>query len=185
MKKKIFNQLTSRLAILTFMVCSIATSCSAQPSNSIGRDEFSVSKDSVMRNAVGDSIYTILTEAKTVTASLKLKTKDNKNDSIVNVKVSKNDKYVLNFILSAPSNYESNDTVYGKYFPNFSLTFVASKNRKCVANFDFGLRKWNLCDVKGKEIIRYDLPTADVLRMANLLFPDCNFFCELLNSHRK
>lgn len=183
MKKN--NQLTMKLVILMFMTCLFATGCSAYPSNSSRHDDSSVSKDSIMRKAVGDSIYTILTEAKTVTASLKLKTKDNKNDSIVNVKVAKNDKYVLNFILSAPSNYESNDTVYGKYFPNFSLTFVAAKNRTSVANFDFGLRKWNICDAKGKEIVRYDLPTIDVLRMANQLFPDCEYFSELLNSHRK
>lgn len=185
MKKKIFNHLTTKLAIFVFMACSFATSCSAHPSNSRNRDGSSLSKDSVMRKAVGDSIYTILTEAKNVTASLKLKTMDNRKDSIVNVKVAKNDKYVLNFVLSAPSNYESNDTVYGKYFPNFSLTFAASKNRTCVANFDFGLKKWNLCDAKGKEIVRYDLPTADVLRMANQLFPDCKYFCELLNTPRK
>lgn len=179
------NQLTMKLVMLMFMTCLFATSCSAYPSNSSRHDDSSVCKDSVMRKAVGDSIYTILTEAKTVTASLKLKTMDNKKDSIVNVKVSKNDKYVLNFILSAPSNYESNDTVYGKYFPNFSLTFTASKNRTCVANFDFGLKKWNLCDAKGKEVVRYDLPTADVLRMANQLFPDCKYFSELLNTPRK
>jgi len=185
MKFIFFNRLTIKVVMVVIMASSIATSCSARPSSFDSRDDSVVNKDSVMCKALGDSIYTILTEAKTVSASLKLKTKDNKNDSIVKVKVAKNDKYVLNFILSAPSNYESNDTVYGKYLPNFSLTFNAAKNQSVVANFDFGLRKWNICDAKGKEIIKYDLPTTDVLRMANKLFPDCKYFNELLNSQKK
>lgn len=185
MKTLISNRLTIKLAIVVFVASLIATSCSAHPSPTGNRNESATVKDSIMRKAVGDSIYTILTEAKTVTASLKLRTKDNKNDSIVKVKVGKNDKYVLNFILTAPSNYESNDTVYGQYVPNFSLTFCASKNQTCVANFDFGLRKWNICDAKGKEIVKYDLPTIDVLRMASQLFPDCKYFSELLNAPKK
>ena len=181
MKTKSFNRLTIKVALFVVLSSSVATSCSAYPSNAYKRDNTTAVKDSVMRKALGDSVYTVLTEAKAVTASLKLKTKDNKNDSIVNVKVSKNDKYVLDFILSAPSNYVSNDTVYGKYVPNFSLTFNAAKGQSCVANFDFGLGKWNICDSKGKEIVRYDLPTTDVLRLANQLFPECKYFSELLN----
>lgn len=184
-KEKKTNRLLSRAILLIILVGYISTSCSAHPVNVSKRDNKTVAEDSVMRNALGDSIYAILSEAKAVTASLKLKTKDNKNDSIVNIKVSKNDKYVLDFILSAPSNYVSNDTVYGKYVPNFSLTFKASKGQSCVANFDFGLGKWNLCDAKGLEIVRYDLPTTDVLRLANQLFPECKYFSELLNMPRK
>ena len=182
MKTKFFNRLTIKVALFVVFSSSVATSCSAYPSNANKRNNTTATKDSVMRKALGDSVYTVLTEAKTVTASLKLKTK---NDSIVNVKVSKNDKYVLDFILSAPSNYVSNDTVYGKYIPNFSLTFNASKGRTCIANFDFGLGKWNICDSKGKEIVRYDLPTTDVLRLANQLFPECKYFSDLLNMPRK
>lgn len=174
-----------KLAIFLFLAGLTVTGCSAYPNKTNSCQESFVNRDSVMRKALGDSIYTILVDAKNVTASLKLKTMDNKNDSIVHIKVSKNDKYVLDFILSAPSNYESNDTVYGQYFPNFSLTFVASKHRKCVANFDFGLRKWNVCDVRGKEIVRFDMPTTDVLRMANKLFPDCTYFSELINAPKQ
>lgn len=184
-KEKKTNRLLSRVVLLIFLVGYISTSCSAHPSNVSKRDNKTVAVDSVMRKALGDSIYIILTEAKAVTASLKLKTKDNKNDSIVNVKVSKNDKYVLDFILSAPSNYVSNDTVYGKYVPNFSLTFIAAKGHLCVAKFDFGLGKWNICDARGNEIVRYDLPTTDVLRLANRLFPECKYFSELLNLPKK
>lgn len=158
----------------------IVMSCSASSKN--GRSEISLSqRDTVMRKAVGDSLYSILNDAKKVSASLKLRTYDNKKDSIVNVKVAKNDKYVLNFILSAPSYYASNDTVYGKFLPNFTLTFTANKGKKCFANFDFGLRKWSVCDAQGKEIVRFDLPTNDVLRFANQLFPNCEYFNELLN----
>jgi len=183
MLKKIdfLNRVSIRVTMILIIACSIVTSCSAQPNKLKKNDDF-VLKDSVMRKAVGDSIYSILTKAKSVSASVKLKAKDNKSDSIVTVKVNKNDKYVLNFILTAPSNYETNDTVYGKYLPNFSLKFTASKGKVCTANFDFGLRKWNICDSQGKEIVIYDLPTNDVLRLANQLFPNCEYFNVLLNT---
>lgn len=172
--------------VVAFIAASfIVTSCSASPTNRIEDDRLTMQKDSVMRKAVGDSIYTILTNAKSVSATLKLKAKDNKTDSVVNMKVAKNDKYVLNFILSAPSYYESNDTVFGKYVPNFTLNFKASKGRSCTANFDFGLRKWNICDANGNEIVKFDLPTNDVLRFANQLFPNCEYFNVLLNSQQK
>ena len=148
MKTKFFNRLTIKVALFVVLSSSVATSCSAYPSNANKRDNTTAVKDSVMRKALGDSVYTVLTEAKAVTA---------------------------------PSNYVSNDTVYGKYVPNFSLTFNAAKGQSCVANFDFGLGKWNICDSKGKEIVRYDLPTTDVLRLANQLFPECKYFSELLN----
>lgn len=173
------------MALFIILLGSVAISCSAYPSNSNKCDKTTMAKDSIMRKALGDSIYTVMTEAKTVYASLKLENSENKNRSIVNVKVSKNDRYVLDFIISAPSNYASNDIVYGKYVPNFSLTFNAAKGRTCVANFDFGLGKWNICDVRGNELVRYDLPTIDVLRLANQLFPDCKYFSELLNMPRK
>lgn len=183
--KNLLHSYSAKL-VAAFIVASFTvTGCSASPTNKMEDDNLTMQKDSVMRKAVGDSIYTILTNAKSVSASLKLKTKDNKTDSIVNVKVAKNDKYVLNFILSAPSYYESNDTVFGKYVPNFTLNFKASKGRSCSANFDFGLRKWNICDASGNEIVKFDLPTSDVLRFANQLFPDCEYFNVLLNSQQK
>ncbi len=183
---KLLN-LINRISVRVMMViiaCFVVISCSAQ-SNKLKQNEDVVKKDSVMRKAVGDSIYTIMTKAKSVSASLKLKTKDNKNDSVITVKVNKRDKYVLNFILTAPTNYETNDTVYGKYLPNFSLNFVAPKGRNCTANFDFGLRKWDVCDSQGKQIVIYDLPTNDLLRLANQLFPNCEYFNVLLNTPKK
>lgn len=179
-----FNRISIRVAMIFIITCSVVTGCSAQ-SRKQKKNDAVVMRDSVMRKAVGDSIYNILIKSRGVLASVKLKTQDGKNDSIVAVKVNKNDKHVLNFILTAPLNYESNDTVYGKYMPNFSLNFITSKDKSCTANFDFGLRKWNICDAQGKEIVIYDLPTNDVLRLANQLFPDCEYFNILLNTPTK
>lgn len=185
MKNKIksYGLLYTFRALMMFIVaCLVTTSCSAR--TSINEKSNFIVKDSVMRKAVGDSIYNIIIDAKKVVAVVKLKTSDNKNDSTINVKVNKMDKYVLNFILTAPSNYESNDTVWGKYFPNFSLNFTASKGRKCSANFDFGLKKWNISDAKGNEIVIFDMPTNDVLRLANKLFPEFEYFNVLLNTSK-
>lgn len=165
------------LVIVNFM----ASSCSAFSYHD-KKEILSTQKDSVMRKAIGDSIYTIITEAKSVSASLKLRTTDNQKDSIVTIKVNKNEKSILNFILSAPSNFERNDIVYGKYLPNFFVTFIANKGKKCYAYFDFGLKKWAILNSDGKELVRYDLPTNDVLRLANQIFPECNYFNVLLNN---
>lgn len=185
MKNKIksFGLLYSLRALMMFVAaCLVITSCSAR-TNTNEKANIIV-KDSIMRKAIGDSIYNIIIDAKKVIAVVKLKASDNKKDSTINVKVNKMDKYVLNFILTAPSNYESNDTVWGKYFPNFSLNFTASKGRKCSVNFDFGLKKWNICDAKGNEIVMFDMPTNDVLRLANKLFPDIEYFNVLLNTSK-
>ena len=186
MKKdlKLFGRWSIGTMVAFMLMSMVTTSCTARPSGET-RNLPVVARDSVMRNAVGDSIYTILTSAKRVSASLKLRTSDNKNDSIVTVKVNRNDKYLLNFILTAPDNYESNDTVYGKYLPNFSLDFEAAKDRMCRANFDFGLRKWNVCDAEGKELVKFDLPANDVLRLASIIFADCDYFITLLNAAKK
>jgi len=181
--KKILHKKGYKVAFLMVSLVFAATSCTANPRTNAAETQ-AVSNDTVMRKAVGDSIYNIITKAKTVTATLNLKANDGKRDSTVNVKVGKNDKYVLNFILSAPSNYETNDIVYGKYVPNFTLNFIAAKGKSCSANFDFGLRKWNVCDADGKELVIYDLPTTDVLRLANILFPDCVYFKNLLNNKK-
>lgn len=178
------GSLVGKFALLSFFAVLLPMGCTAHPKTTKMEGYAVVGNDTVMRKAVGDSIYSIITKAKTVTASLKLKTLDGKRDSVVNVKVGKNDKYVLNFILSAPSNYETNDIVYGKYVPNFTLNFIAAKGKSCSANFDFGLRKWNVCDASGKELVIYDLPTTDVLRLANMLFPDCEYFKNLINDKR-
>lgn len=176
-----FNRILIRVSMTFIITCSIVTSCSAQP-NKHQKNEIVAMKDSVMRKAVGDSIYSILTKAKSVKASVRLKSKDNKNDSIISVKINKYDRYTLNFILTAPSNYETNNTVYGKYQPNFSLEFTALKGNSCTANFDFGLRKWNICNSQGEEIVIYDIPTNDILRLANKLFPNHLYINALLNT---
>ncbi|MCD8289876.1 MAG: hypothetical protein LUC91_00050 [Prevotella sp.] len=185
MRKKIIHGLYVKIVSLLLVASSVTISCSANSNNFVNDEMTNTKTDSVMRKAVGDSIYSILIEAKSVTATLKLRTNNNKKDSLISIKVGKNDKYVLNFILTAPSNYKSNDIVYGKYVPNFSLSFLAAKGKSCSANFDFGIRKWNICDANGREIVQYDLPTLDVLRLANQLFPNCSYFILLLNSSEK
>lgn len=154
--------------------------CSAYPSNATNSNQPPTETDSVMRSAIGDSIYSIITEAKKVKAeAVKIG-----NDSISNVgeiNVNSKDFSLIRFIISDPKNYKSNVTVYGKFRPCFTLTFT-KKKEACIVNFDFGLRKWNVCDNKGRLLKSFDLNSDDMLRLANTLFPKNKYFESLINA---
>lgn len=179
--KNSIKRLSARILMVTALTWITAASCNAHPTAAEAQTNKKTETDSVMRKAVGEEIYTTLTSAKKITAHLMLRTADGKNDSTVTTKVGKNEKAILNFILSAPENYQSNDTVYGKYYPNFAITFVAAKEQSCSTYFDFGLGKWSVKNAKGEQVAQFDLPKNDVLRLASRLFPDCTYFNDLIN----
>ena len=77
---------------------------------------------------------------------------------------------LVQFILADPKIYYGNIATYGNFMPCFKLTFI-KKKEVCILNFDFGLKKWNVCDGTGKQIKMFDLSSDDMLRLANILFP--------------
>ena len=140
--------------------------------------------DSVMRNVIGETLYKIIIQAKQVKAE-EIKFKNDPVDSIATTKVSVSRKYLplVQFIVSSPSNFRENKPVFGKFMPCFKLIFI-KKKETCEMNFDFGLKKWNLCDGNGKVIRSYDLTSDDMLRLANMLFPENELYKNLINSNK-
>ena len=183
MNFNIFNQLTMKIAMLMVIASSIATSCSAHPANQRHRDVSVVNRDSVMRTAVGDSIYTLISEAKKVKAEIiRLEVDSTSLQNGFFVK----DRYIplVNFVLSDPKIYNGSTPAYGSFMPCFSLTFIKKKGT-CMVKFDFGLKKWAICDDKGNELKTFDLSSDDMLRVADLLFPNNKHFQTLINVEKK
>ena len=67
--KVLINRLSIKVAALVVVANSIAISCSAYPP-SPNVDNNMIQRDSVMRNAIGDSIYSIIMNAKKVKAEV-------------------------------------------------------------------------------------------------------------------
>ena len=168
-----------RKAILMLMMVVIATttSCSAKDSNSKSTSHSIVATDTIMHKAVGDSIYRIITGAKKVEiTSLPLQ-----SDSIkqtISKKVSSKELELMKFIATNPKNY-TDTIVYGVFLPQFQAVYN-KKKEKVTLKYDFGLRKWGVFDAEGKQIVMYDLVSDNMLRFACKMFPDNQFFNELL-----
>ena len=180
-KSKLIYGYGLRCAFMSMLTLFTFCGCSAHPNNANNSSKQSkMLTDSVMKAMIGDSIYTIITEAKKIKAEEIVLTNDTTNS--VSKAIYIKEKYVplVLFILSNPKNYNGNLTVYGQFIPCFKLTF-AKKKEYCVLYFDFGLKKWSICDDKGLVIKKFDLPSDDMLRLANILFPENDLFKKQIN----
>lgn len=175
-----------RLAVMSMFALFAFTGCSAHPSttNTSGGQPSTVT-DSVVRNAVGDSIYKIITEAKKVkTEEIKLTNDTTKTAKEVTIDIKSKYIPLVQFILSDPKIYRGDLATYGNFMPCFKLTFI-KKKEVCVLNFDFGLKKWNICDGEGKQIKMFDLSSDDMLRLANMLFPENILYKNLIKTDKR
>ncbi len=175
-----------RLIIMSMMALFAFSGCSAHPNSANAPVGQPLSEtDSVMRGAVGDSIYRIITEAKKIKAEEIALTNDSTKSATSVVKDVKGKfVYLVQFVLSSPKNYGSDVASFGTFMPCFKLTFV-KKKEVCVLNFDFGLKKWSICDSSGKVIKKFDLPSDDMLRIAQMLFTENKLYNSLLNTDKR
>lgn len=166
------------ILVLMLAVIAITTSCSAKVPSDKSTFKAVVATDTIMHKAVGDSIYRIITNAKKVEiASLPLQ-----SDSIkqtISKKVSSKDLELMKFIATNPKNYMADTVVYGVFMPQFQAVYT-QKKAKVTLKYDFGLRKWGIFDVEDKQIAMFDLVSDNMLRFACKMFPDNQFFYELL-----
>ena len=175
-----------RLAIMSMFALFAFTGCSAHPSTSnTSGPQPSTETDSVVRNAVGDSIYKVIIEAKKIKAEeIKLTTDTTKTANDVAIDVKSKFVPLVQFILTDPKIYHGDLATYGNFMPCFKLTFI-KKKEVCILNFDFGLKKWNVCDDTGKQIKMFDLSSDDMLRLANMLFPQNELYKNLINTDKR
>lgn len=166
------------MLVLTLVVIATTTSCSAKVPSDKSTSQPIVATDTIMHKAVGDSIYRIITNAKKVEiASLPLQ-----SDSIketISKKVSSKDLELMKFIATNPKNYMTDTAVYGVFMPQFQAVYT-QKKANVTLKYDFGLRKWGIFDAEDQQIAMFDLISDNMLRFACKMFPDNQFFHELL-----
>lgn len=183
-KTKLTHDYGLRLAFMLMLVQFAISGCSAHPnSTSASVNSSKEQTDSIMKSMIGDSIYAIITGAKKIKAEEIVLTNDTtKNIASISKAVDVKGKFVpiVQFILSNPQNYSGEMVVYGLFMPCFKLTFL-KKKESCILNFDFGLKKWNICDDKERVIKTFDYPSDDMLRFANMLFPENELFKKQIN----
>lgn len=171
-----------RLAIMSMLTMFAFIGCSAHPSKASNKKPSFAEADSIMRTAIGDSIYKIIIDAKNIKAEEIIMSSDTTDTVAINVK----GKFVplIQFAITEPKIYSGNLATYANFMPCFKLIF-SKKKEAFILNFDFGLKKWNICDATGKQIKMFDLSSDDMLRIANMLFPKNELYKNLINTDRR
>lgn len=166
------------LILIMLAVVGTTTSCSAKVPNDRGASKPVVATDTIMQKAVGDSIYNIITRAKSIEMfSLPLASDSIKSE--VRIKIPSKEKGIVNFIVTNPKNFLSDTIAYGNFFPQLQLKYT-QKKEVVTLKYDFGLRKWGVFDANNVKIGMYDLASDNMLRYACQKFPDNTFLYELL-----
>ena len=176
-------RLSRRVLVLLWMLLIVVSSCSAKINKARFPENYCVETDSMMNKVLGDSIYGLLIDANSITAETIFYDGDS---TCVAECIEVNSRYfpLLHFILSDSRNYLSNMTLYGKFTPCLSLIFTRKKE-KCIMRFDFALGKWAVYSDNGQELCRFDFPSINMLRFANMLFPNNKLYISLINTEKK
>ncbi|MCH5224978.1 MAG: hypothetical protein J1D77_03220 [Muribaculaceae bacterium] len=137
-------------------------------------------KDTILQNALEDSVCHIILESKKITIT-QLPFQSDSTIPLSSKKIKQKNLSLIRFIVNNPENYLSNKPVYGEFIPQIEVKYNLKK-RIIVLKYDFGLRKWGVFDHEEKCIAMFDLASDDMLRYACQLFPDNTFFSDLLLS---
>lgn len=80
---------------------------------------------------------------------------------------------VLDFLFLNPSNFESDEIVFGYFSPSVTYKYYGKGGRHLSLQFDFGLKKWQIINTEKNIIKKGDLKenTSELLRFTRLLFP--------------
>lgn len=178
-KLKINNMIQKVIPILMLVAIAATASCSAKKNKLESPSSPVIAvMETTMYNALGDSIYYIIRAPKKVEISC-LPSQSDSLKRAINKKVSSKELEIMKFIVTNPKNYMTNTTVYGVFMPQFQAVYT-QKKAKIILKYDFGLRKWGIFDADDKQIAMFDLASDNMLRFACKMFPDNDFFHNLL-----
>lgn len=164
--------------VLSLVVIAATASCSAKERNEKRKSQPVVAMDTIIQKAIGDSIYHLIEKAKKVEIrSLSLQS-DSLSQTLTK-KVSSKELELMKFIATNPKNYIADTVTYGVFLPQFEAVY--SLKKECITlKYDFGLRKWAIYNHENKQIAKFDLVSDNMLRFACKMFPDNQFYYELL-----
>ena len=200
MRKLIFQKakLLAVVMLLSYVSCNAQPSrsnTSVSQSDSLVEETDSVKKaavvhsDSLNRKCINpiveqdtlkcpnmpmDSIINIISHFKRVECELQGK---NPQDTVrVITKKVLPSKYneVIRYILLDDDNYTTNDIVFGLFSSSIKYKIIQSRRKYVYAEFDFGLRKWQILDSNSKVLFYGDIKenNLQLLRFSRLIFPD-------------
>lgn len=121
-----------------------------------------------------DSINNIISHFKRVECELQGQNPQDTIRVIVKKVIPRKYNEVLRFILLDDDNYKTDDIVFGLFSSSIKYKIIQSRRKYVYAEFDFGLRKWQILDSNNEVIIRRDIKenNLQMLRFSRLLFPD-------------
>lgn len=169
--------------VLIILILLMSMSCMAYPRKYSSCIE-SRQDSTLYAIMVNDSITNIIVRARNITCeSLVVSSKDSVQvDSVKTLSgVIKN---VLKYLILDPSNFESNDIVFGQFSPSVSYRFVGSGKRVVYVEMDFGLKKWRILDNKKRELQMGDMKKNNIqfLRLTRIIFPKDDYL-RILNDN--
>lgn len=93
---------------------------------------------------------------------------------------------VLRYILLDDDNYKTNDIVFGLFSSSIKYKIIQSRRKYVYAEFDFGLRKWQILDSDSEVLFQGDIKenNLQMLRFSRLIFPD-DATLKILQDHLK
>lgn len=131
-------------------------------------------KKIICANNVKDSITDIILNFNKVECKLQGKNPKDTNRIEVKKKLPRKLNEVLRFILLDEDNYKTNDIVYGTFSSSIRYKIIKSRKIYVYAEFDFGLRKWQILNSKEEVLFQGDIKenNLQMLRFSRIVFPD-------------
>lgn len=166
---------------LLVVMAGTMTNCSAK--TPITKSPNAFESDTLVVKELGDSICSLLERARKIRA-FTITLPGDSLTHIQSVSVPTTDKALVKFIVTDPANYETDVVTYGKFAPQFGMSFSTRKAAVFIY-YDFGLHKWQIKNDKGDVILERDLKSRDMFRYARIIFPDNDFFNALYQEEQK
>ena len=121
-----------------------------------------------------DSITNIISHFKRVECELQDKNPQDTVRVITKKVLPRKYNEVLRYILLDEDNYKTNDIVFGLFSSSIKYKIIQSRRKYVYAEFDFGLRKWQILDSNNEVLFQGDIKenNLQMLRFSRLIFPD-------------
>ncbi len=132
------------------------------------------SDSTIVINAINDSIADIISNSKIIICELQTLNPQDTTRTEKRKMLPRKLNEVFKFIISDSDNYKSNDIVYGLFSSSIRYKLCQARKKYVYAEFDFGLRKWQLLDSNEEVLFQGDIKenNLQMLRFSRIIFPE-------------
>ena len=164
------------VSLITIIIYTSCGCCRNYMSNSIYMDGLLASKsDTIKLNfPMKDSLSKIMRHPRKITCVLGCANYIDSLRSDTTKDLPKEMYSIFNFLFWSPTNFESNNIVYGTFSTSVNYIIKGRNDQQLTIQFDFGLKKWRLLDKDSRIVLTADLKNENLqlLRLTRLLFPN-------------